>query len=194
MSLTQDQAVALLEKSGALLTGHFILTSGLHSDRYVEKFRLLERPEFCAPFAEAIAERFRDLKPTVVVGPAMGGIILAYEVARFLGVRMAFPERVEGKFAFRRGFEFSSEDRILAVEDIVTTGGSIQEVIDVLTEQAGKVVGLGLICDRSGGKVQFPVETYSVVQLNIQAWKADELPPHLVNTPAVKPGSRSLKQ
>jgi len=192
--LTQEHAIELLQKSGALLSGHFILTSGLHSDRYVEKFRLLERPEYCAPFANSIAEKFRDKKPTVVVGPAMGGIILAYEVARALGTRMAFPERVDGKFAFRRGFEFTADDRILAVEDIVTTGGSIQEVIDVLNATSGKLIGLGLICDRSGGKVQFSVETYSVVQLNIQTWQADALPPHLQNIPAVKPGSRSLPQ
>ncbi|MDK9698695.1 MAG: orotate phosphoribosyltransferase [bacterium] len=191
--LTQDEAVALLEKSGALLTGHFILTSGLHSDRYVEKFRLLERPEYCSQFAASMAERFHDAKPTVVVGPAMGGIILAYEVARALNVRMAFPERVDGKFSFRRGFEFSESDRILAVEDIVTTGGSIAEVLETLNALPGNVVGLGLICDRSGGKVNFPVDTYAVCTLNIQAWKADNLPQHLVNTQAIKPGSRNLQ-
>ncbi|MCX7836063.1 MAG: orotate phosphoribosyltransferase [bacterium] len=190
--MDQEKAIHLLKESGALLKGHFILTSGLHSDQYVEKFRLLEQPYYCELFAKDIAEYFRNQNPTIVVGPAMGGILLAYEVARHLGTKMAFPERVDGKFTFRRGFQFQNTDRVLLVEDIVTTGGSLLEVIETLKSQPSTIIGIGLICDRSQGKAKFPFETYAVCTLDINAWKEDELPEFLKSIPPIKPGSRNL--
>lgn len=191
--MKHEEAIQLLIDSGALMKGHFILTSGLHSDQYIEKFRLLEQPYFCEKFAKSIADYFRKDEPTVVVGPAMGGILLAYEVARQLGVRMAFPERVEGKFMFRRGFNFTEEDRILLVEDVVTTGGSLLEIVEILQELPSKIIGIGLICDRSQGKAKFPVNSFAVCKLDIQTWNSEEIPEWLKAIPAIKPGSRNLK-
>lgn len=190
--MKQEIAEQYLRESGALLEGHFILTSGLHSDKYVEKFRLLENPYYCEKFALAIADHYRHLNPTIVIGPAMGGIILAYEVAKQLRTKMAFPERVGEKFAFRRGFAFSKNDRVLLVEDIVTTGGSLMEVYDLLKEQPSEIIGIGLICDRSQGKAKFPISTYAVCTMDVNAWKEDDVPDFLKSIPAVKPGSRSL--
>ncbi|MBC7218396.1 MAG: orotate phosphoribosyltransferase, partial [Candidatus Caldatribacterium sp.] len=151
--LEKEAILDLFRKAGAFLEGHFLLTSGLHSPYYVEKFKLLQYPQYVEQLAQAIAENFKEEKVDVVVGPAVGGIVLAYEVARVFGVRMAFTEREEGKMRFRRDFALSEKDRVLIVEDVVTTGASLLEVIEAVREKGAPIVGVGALVDRSGGKV-----------------------------------------
>lgn len=189
MALTQDEALALFRASGAFLEGHFILTSGLHSPHYVEKFRVLEHPRSTARLCEQIAASFRDDAITVVVGPMTGGIILAHEVGKQLGVRAMFTERVDGAMALRRGFRLTAADRVLLVEDIVTTGGSIFEVLDVVRATGAECVGLGFLVDRSNGRVQFGIPAKPLIRLDVVAYQPEVCPLCAAGIPAVKPGS-----
>jgi orotate phosphoribosyltransferase len=189
MTLTQDDALALFRQSGAFLEGHFVLTSGLHSPHYVEKFRVLEHPRATAQLCAQIGENFRDAAPTVVVGPMTGGIILAHEVARHLDLRAMFTERVDGRMALRRGFTLTPEDRVLLVEDIVTTGGSMFEVIDVVRATGATLVGLGFLVDRSNGRVDFGIPSTPLITLNVVAYQPAECPLCAQGIPTHKPGS-----
>jgi orotate phosphoribosyltransferase len=190
----QQEALALLKKAGAYLEGHFLLTSGLHSPAYVEKFELLQYPRYCDQFCKFIADKFSDRHFTVVLGPAIGGIIMAYGVARARGgeVRGIFMEREEGKLTLRRGFHIKPDDEILLVEDVVTTGSSVFEVWDALGEDSKKVVGLGYLIDRSGGKVQFPVKSEAVLSLDLPTYKPEACPLCAKGQPLTKRGSRKL--
>jgi len=173
------------------MEGHFLLTSGLHSPLYVEKFRLLERPEVTAQLGRALADRFRNEGVELVAGPAYGGILLAHETAKALGTKAIFTERVEGRMVFRRGFaEHLPGQRVLVVEDIVTTGGSVREVLEAVQAGGGKVVGVGLLVDRSGGQVNLGVKTEALTTLHIPTYPPDECPLCRQGTPLVKPGSR----
>jgi orotate phosphoribosyltransferase len=187
--LTRDEIIKILKDSNALMEGHFILTSGLHSGQYIEKFRILEKPYYTQLLCKDIAEYFKKEEITVVAGPMTGGIILAYEVARQLGVKSIFTERVEGKMKFKRGFKLTEQDRVLIVEDIITTGGSIFEVIDEIIKFKPKITGLGFLIDRSNGKVKFPIPSHPLLTLNIESYPADECPLCKKGIPAVKPGS-----
>lgn len=189
MAMTQDDALDVFRAAGAFLEGHFILTSGLHSPHYVEKFRVLEHPRSTARLCERIAEDFRGDAVTVVVGPMTGGIILAHEVARQLGVRAMFTERVDGVMTLRRGFRLTPADRVLLVEDIVTTGGSVFEVLDVLRATGAQAIGLGLLVDRSNGRVQFGIPTRPLITLDVVAYQPEACPLCAAGVPAVKPGS-----
>ena len=193
MRLTQDEALGLFRKSGAFLEGHFILTSGLHSPHYVEKFRVLEYPRYTARLCEHIAGEFGDEKVSVVIGPMTGGIILAHEVGRQLNARAMFTERVDGKMALRRGFELTSRDRVLLVEDIVTTGGSIFEVIDAVRGTGATIVGLGYLVDRSGGRVDFGIPAKAIITLDVVTHQPDVCPLCRQGVPAIKPGSSGKK-
>jgi len=190
--LTQERVLELFKESGALLEGHFKLTSGKHSDRYLEKFAVLQRPAFTSELCGEFARRFAADDLELVVGPATGGIVLAFETARQLGKRAIFTEREEGKMQFRRGFSFEPGTRVLIVEDIVTTGGSVVEVIEAVEAWQGNIVGIGLLADRSGGKVDFGYRTEPLMELAIEAWQPDECPLCAQGMPFTERGSRKL--
>ncbi len=188
--MVSSDFIQILKDSGALLEGHFILTSGLHSPQYIEKFRVLEQPRQTERLCAALAEHFRGERVSVVVGPMTGGIILAYEVGKQLGVRAMFTERVEGVMKFRRGFTLSAEDRVLLVEDVITTGGSVMEVIEAVRQTPATIVGLGFLVDRSGGKAKFPVPSHPLLTLDVVTYPPDACPLCAAGSVAVKPGSR----
>lgn len=190
-----DAAIeAILQESGALLEGHFLLTSGRHSNRYIEKFRLLEQPQLTSQLCAEIAKRFADDDIECVIGPVTGGIILAFEVARHLGCRAFYAERAKdgNGFELRRGFKMKPGEKVLVVEDIVTTGGSVRQVVETVREAGAEVVGVALLVDRSGGNADFGAERVEpLLRMNIQSWAADEVPVEIVEQygEAVKPGS-----
>lgn len=174
--MTEQEILNLLKQSNALLEGHFVLTSGLHSPQYVEKFRLLEQPKVTEALCKELAVKFKDEKISVVVGPMTGGIILAHELGKQLGAKAIFTERVDGKMKFRRGFSLSKDDRVLIVEDIITTGGSVQEVIEAINEFGARIIGIGCLVDRSNGKASFPYPFKSLLKMDVVAYKPGDCP------------------
>ena len=184
-----EQVLKILKDSDALLVGHFILTSGLHSPHYIEKFRVLEQPHFTEMLCKKIADNYRDEKLSVVIGPMTGGIILAYEVGKQLGTRAIFTERIDGIMKLRRGFKLTPEDRVLVVEDIITTGGSVQEVIDVVKSYGSTIVGLSCLVDRSSGNAKFDVPYKPLLRMEVVNYKPEECPLCKEGSNAVKPGS-----
>ncbi len=190
--LTKEQAMELIEKSGAFLTGHFKLTSGRHSDHYMQAAQMLMHPDYTEKLAAHLAEKFQDAGAEIVIGPAMGGIIVSYEVARQLHVPSIFAERENGKMTLRRNFTIAPGQKVLVVEDVVTTGGSVEEVIDLVRFHGGIVVGVGVLVNRSGGKASFDVPLHAVLDLDIQSWEATECPLCKAGAgEAYKPGSRT---
>jgi orotate phosphoribosyltransferase len=190
--LDKEEAVKIFTVSGALMEGHFRLTSGRHSNRYMQCAQVLQYPNYTEQLALDIAEKFKDVQIDYVVGPAMGGIIVSYEVARQLKVPGMFCERQDGKMELRRGFRIEPGKRILVVEDVVTTGGSVKEVMDVIQGLGGVVAGVAVLVDRSGGQVDFGVKTEAVLTMDIESWEADDCPLcREGKLPAIKPGSRS---
>ncbi|MGE5592234.1 MAG: orotate phosphoribosyltransferase [Betaproteobacteria bacterium] len=187
-----DEVLATLKQAGAYLTGHFRLSSGLHSPVYIEKFRLLERPELAAKVLGRLADRFQGERVDVVIGPTTGGILVAYEVARKLGARAMFAEREGGRRVLRRGFAITPGERVLVVEDVVTTGLSVREVLDLVVESRGEVVGVGIIVDRSEGRADFGVRAESLVQVAFETYVPEECPLCGANIPLADPGSRRL--
>ena len=192
--LDQSAAVRILRECGAYLDGHFLLTSGLHSPHYIEKFRVLERPDLAGLLCKELARRFEQDRIDAVLGPAVCGIIIAYEVARLLGCRAMFAEREDGRLCLRRGFEISAGEQVLVVEDIVTTGGSVLEVIELVRSSPGALVGIGLLVDRSGGRVSFGVRTEALAALDIPTYKPDACPLCSEGVPLTQRGSRGLAQ
>jgi len=190
--MNEHDVKELLIGAGAILEGHFLLTSGLHSNMYIEKFQVLQHPEPTEKLCAALAARFRRYDPQVVVGPVTGGIILAYETARQLGTRAIFTERENGIMCLRRGFYIKPGERVLVVEDIITTGGSVQETIDVVRRQGGIPVGLGVLVDRSGGKAQFDVPLISLLRLEVPTFRPEECPMCREGKPFTKRGSRNI--
>ncbi len=190
--LTHDEAIEIFIKANALLTGHFRLTSGRHSAKYMQCAQVLQYPQYASVLCDSLAEKFKGTQIDLVVGPAMGGIIVAYEVGRALGVKTFFTERENGAMALRRGFTINPGEKVLVVEDVVTTGGSVKEVIDVVREKGGEVVGVGVLVDRSAGKADFGVPTQSIVQLEIESYDPEECPLCKEGIPVVKPGSRQV--
>lgn len=190
--LNKEQAIEIFTDSGALMEGHFKLTSGRHSNRYMQCAQVLQYPQYTEKLAAHIVEKFKDDGIELVVGPAMGGIIVAYEVARQLGLPGIFCEREGGNMALRRGFKIQPGVKVLVVEDVVTTGGSVKEVIEVVKEQGGEVLGVGLLVDRSGGDVDFGVKKEAVLTMSIESWEAEDCPLCKEGKlAAIKPGSRS---
>ena len=192
--MKSEEVEAALKESGALLEGHFLLASGRHSQFYVEKFRLLEQPQLTSKLCAELARRFENESIECVVGPVTGGIILAFEVARQLGVRAVYAERAEdGKnFALRRGFQLKPGERCLVVEDIVTTGGSAQKVVELVRQNGGEVVGVGLLVDRSNGALAIDAPRIeSLLTMQVQSWAPEEVPRWLEERfgPARKPGT-----
>lgn len=177
-----------LQDRGALLQGHFKLSSGRHSDRFVQKFRILEDPKLVEPLAQTIAQHFAAAKPTIVVSAAVGGIILGYEVARALGVKAIFVEKEQGTPQLRRNFALDAHDRALIVEDVVTTGGSVREVLDVVRAKGAQVVGVGVIVQRS--PADFGVDTFALLDLPIDSFDPPDCPQCKAGLPINDPGSR----
>ena len=194
--MTPDQVLAEFKKAGALLTGHFILTSGLRSDVYLQKSLIFTDAKRTAKLIKALAKKVREevkTAPTAIVSTAVGAIVPGYEMGRQLGLPAYFVERVDGKFQLRRNFTLTKNQPVLIVEDIVSTGGSIKECIETVREAGGKPVAVAALVDRTGGKVKFGIPFVVLTQWKAKAWEADKLPPHLRDIPAVKPGSRGLK-
>ena len=181
----------LFRKSGALLDGHFRLTSGLHSTGYLQSALVLQHPPHAEALGRAIGERVADLKATVVLSPALGGIVIGHEVARALGVRAVFAERQDGALTLRRGFILAETDRVLVVEDVVTTGGSTRETIQVATAAGGRVVGAASIVDR-GGSGALDVPFQSLVSIALPTYEPEQCPLCAQGLPVVKPGSRRV--
>ena len=177
--MNEKEVESLLKETKAILEGHFLLTSGLHSPLYVEKFNVLQHPEYTEKLCQEFANHFKDMGIETVIGPATGGIILSQVTARLLGVRSIFTERENGKMTLRRGFKVAPGEKVLIVEDIVTTGGSIKEVVDGVNEAKGDIVGIGLFEDRSGGKADFGVpkeKVYPLLHLTVPTYKPEECP------------------
>ena len=194
--LTQTQVLDEFRAAGALLEGHFILSSGLHSSRYLQCARVLMDGARAGRLCASLAAKVKALLPgpvDLVASPAMGGVVVGYEMGRQLGVPAIFFERVEGKLALRRGFTIPRGARVVMVEDIVTTGLSSRECIAGINEEGGVTVAAACLIDRSGGKADVGVPLAALAQLEIPAYAADALPPELAAIPAIKPGSRGLK-
>lgn len=187
---SEQYLLSIFQETGALLEGHFQLTSGLHSSRYLQCALVLAHPRHAEGVGRAIASHFAGEEITSVVAPAIGGIIVAHEAARALGARAMFTEREAGQMTFRRGFKLSEGERVLVVEDVVTTGGSTRETIDAVTSAGGKVVGAASLVDRSGGAVDVGVRRVAIMTLDVPAYAPSDCPLCREGTPAVKPGSR----
>ena len=188
--MTSNEVLQVFRESGALLEGHFVLRSGLHSRQYFQCALALQRMPVVEQLGAELAEKVRSLGAVTVVSPAMGGLVLGQEVARQLGLRFIFVEKEQGKLALRRGFKIAAGEKILVVEDVVTKGGRVQETLDIVREHGGQVVGIAMAVDRSGGTVSFGVPTCSLISLQVETFEPDQLPPDLAAIPAVKPGSR----
>jgi orotate phosphoribosyltransferase len=184
------EVLSLFDKTGALLDGHFELTSGLHSPKYLQCALILQFPDYGAILGKELSERFRREGVDVVIGPALGGIIIAYEVAKNLKARAIFAEREEGKMTLRRGFKIRKGERVLVIEDVITTGGSVLEVINLAREAGGEVVGVGAVVDRSGGRIKLGVRLESLIGLEIATYHPGECPMCREGVPLVKPGGR----
>lgn len=189
--MEQNDALELYRRTGAYLEGHFRLSSGLHSPGYMQSALVLQHPENAAALGRGIAMHVRGWHPTVVLSPALGGLIIGHEVARALGVRAIFAERAGGTaLTLRRGFALTSSDRVLVVEDVLTTGKSTRETIDVAREAGAQVVGAAAIVDRSGGTIDFGVPSHALVSLSVPTYEPEKCPLCADGVPMVKPGSR----
>jgi orotate phosphoribosyltransferase len=191
--MTEDEILAEFRAAEALLEGHFILSSGLHSSRYLQCARVLMDPARASRLAEALADRIpQELRSRIdiVVSPAMGGVIIGHEMGRALGLVALFVERPTGSFELRRGFRLSPGQRVLLVEDVVTTGLSSREAIKAVAQAGGEVIAAAALVDRSGGEADLGVPFFPLIRLSVPAYEADRLPPELANVPAEKPGSR----
>lgn len=186
--MTPSDLAAQLSERGALLEGHFRLSSGRHSDRFIQKFRILEDPALLEPVARAIAAAFSRVKPTVVVSAAVGGILLGYETARHLHTKAIFVEKQDGVPTLRRNFAIGPEDRALVVEDVVTTGSSVEEVIDVVRRHGAQVAGVGVVVMR--GEADFGVPTHVLLDLPIVSYDPEACPLCAAHVPITDPGSR----
>lgn len=193
MSLTDQQILKIFFETNALLEGHFLLTSGRHSNQYFQCAKVLQYPKYTSEVCSVLADHFRNFEIDTVIAPAMGGIIVGYEVARQLGKRSIFTERENNQMTLRRGFSLSENEKVLICEDVVTTGGSVFEVIEIVKSFKAKVIGVASIVDRSNGKVDFGYPFKSSLQLEVKSFLPEECPICKEgNIPLVKPGSRKI--
>jgi orotate phosphoribosyltransferase len=188
--MTQNEVLQVFRDTGALLEGHFVLRSGLHSRQFFQCALALQQMPIVEKLGAALAVKVKPLGAVTVVAPAMGGLVIGQEVARQLGVRFIFVEKEEGRLVLRRGFKLAPGEKILVVEDVVTKGGRVQETLDIVRAHGGNVAGVAAIVDRSNGAVNFGVPFQSLIALKVEAFEADKLPPDLANIPAIKPGSK----
>ena len=190
--MTRDELLDLFRRCGGLLDGHFRLTSGLHSSGYLQCALVLQHPAHAEVLGRAIADRTRDLRPSLVLSPALGGIVIGHEVARALGVRALFAERQDGGLALRRGFVIGETDRVLVVEDVLTTGGSTRETMQMAKAAGGQVVGAASIVNRSGAVPQLDVPYVSLLDVALPTYEPETCPLCARSVPVVKPGSRQV--
>ena len=188
--VTQDEILNTFRNAGALLDGHFVLRSGLHSRQFFQCAIALQQMPIVEKLGAALADKTRHLSPTTVISPAMGGLVIGQEVARQLGLRFIFAEKEEGKLVLRRGFQIAPGEKILIVEDVVTKGGRVNEVIEIVRERKGELVGVAMVVDRSNGAVDLGVPTLSLLAMRVETFSPDNLPPDLAAIPATKPGSK----
>ena len=201
--MTESEILNIFKKSGALLTGHFLLTSGRHSDRYFQCAKVLQYPEYTEILCKMIADNFRNTEIDTVIAPAIGGLVVGQEVARQLNKRFIFAEREDKKLSLRRGFTLDENEKVLVCEDVVTTGGSVFETIEIVKSNKAIVAGVGFIVDRSNGKVNFGlsrldgVQTeypqFSTLKMEVVSYLPDECPLCREDIELVKPGSRKVK-
>ncbi|ACL22022.1 orotate phosphoribosyltransferase [Desulfitobacterium hafniense DCB-2] len=191
-SLSPEEVLNIFKESEALLEGHFRLTSGRHSRQYMQCAKVLQYPHHAARLGEALAESFRGQGIDLVIGPAMGGILVAHEVGKALGTKAIFTERENGEMKLRRGFELQPGQKVLVVEDVITTGGSVREVIEVVKAYGAEPVGVGVLVNRSGGKADFGVPLASLLEIEIESFDPESCPLCAEGIPAVKPGSRAV--
>jgi len=194
MIIKTEEVMKKFEQTGAIQKGHFKLTSGVHSDTYIQCAQVMQYPGFMHNLCSELGRKFRGDDIDVIVGPAIGGIIMAHVMARVLGpwVRAIFTERENGEMTLRRSFEIKEGEKVLVVEDVTTTGSSVREVIDIVNLRQGKVVGVGVLIDRSGGKVDFGIKTEKLLTVDIKTYLPEECPLCKKGIPVVKPGSREL--
>jgi orotate phosphoribosyltransferase len=191
--MTENEILEIFRKHSAVLEGHFILSSGLHSNRYIQCALVLQHPRVAEQLCSELAEKLKHLGAKVVAAPALGGVIVSHEVARALGVRALFTERQEGAMTLRRGFSLEPGEPTLVVEDVVTTGGSTRETMTAVEQAGGRVVGVGSLIDRSGGKVDLGIPRAALVTLEVKNYDPADCPLCQSGIPAVKPGSRAKK-
>ncbi|MCD8482342.1 MAG: orotate phosphoribosyltransferase [Verrucomicrobia bacterium] len=189
MTSQQEEVLQIFKETGALLEGHFILRSGLRSAHFFQCARVCEHLDRVTRLAEMLIAALPNKDFKTVVAPAMGGLVFGQEVARQLGKRFIFVEKVEDRLALRRNFKIADGEKVLVVEDVITKGGRVQETLDIIDSRGGIAVGIAVMVDRSAGTAKFPAPLTSLLQLNFPTYAADALPPELRNIPAVKPGS-----
>ena len=190
--MKKDDIIKIFESTEALLSGHFVLTSGRHSASYFQCAKVLQHPDYLTAFSIIIADEFEHLEPDVVISPAIGGIVLGTEVGAQLGCRTIFAERIDGKMIIRRGFEIKPGEKVLVVEDVITTGGSVKEVMDLVENAGGNILGVSVLVDRSSGNAKLHSKQFSIVEMDAISYGTNEIPKELKAIPIQKPGSRYL--
>ena len=191
--MTKTEIIEIFKNTKALLEGHFILTSGKHSPSYFQCAKLLQYPGYLSKFANLIAQNFHDIDIDAVISPAIGGIVLGTEVGRILDVKTIFAERKNGEMCIRRGFEVNEGQNILVIEDVITTGGSVQEVMNEVNKMGGVISGVGVLVDRSNGSVKLHQNQFSIIELQAVSYHPDNVPDSLKKIPVQKPGSRKIQ-
>lgn len=189
----EEKIFEIFRQTGVLLEGHFLLTSGRHSGKYMQCAKIFQYPKFSEELCGQLAQKFMNDGIEIVIGPALGAVIMAYEVSKWLEARNMFTERESGIMMLRRGFTIEKGAKVLVVEDVITTGGSVREVMNVVEQLGGKVVGVGCFVDRTGGKIDFGVKFESLVSIMIESYSPEECPLCKEEVPLVKPGSRVFK-
>ena len=187
-----DNYINIFRETGALLEGHFILTSGRHSPTYFQCAKVLQYPEHLAQFTEKIAGHFEQSEIDTIISPAVGGIVIGTAVGRLMNKKTLFAEREKDQMVLRRGFSIKTGEKVLVVEDVITTGGSVKEVMDLVEANGGLVVGVAVIVDRSNGKVVLHDNQFSIVPMEVKSYDESDIPDFLAKIPIQKPGSRSL--
>jgi len=188
--LSKQRTLQIFKETGVLQEGHFLLTSGRHSKEYMQCAKVLQYPHFTEELCRELAVRYKDTKIDLVAAPAIGGILIAYEVAKILKAKVIFAERENGKMTFRRGFRINEGERVLVVEDVITTGGSVLEVIEAVKEKNGLVQGVGVFVDRSNGRVKPAPRIEALLQMEIESYHPDQCPLCAQGLPIIKPGSK----
>ena len=191
--MDKTEIIEIFKETEALLEGHFILTSGKHSPSYFQCAKLLQHPGYLSKFANLIAQNFQDIDIDAVISPAVGGIVLGTEVGRILNVKTIFAERKNGEMCIRRGFEVHEGQNILVIEDVITTGGSVQEVMNEVKKMGGVISGVGVLVDRSNGSVKLHQNQFSIIELQAVSYHPDNVPDSLKKIPVQKPGSRKIQ-
>ena len=193
MSLTEAEILEIFKKTESLFEGHFLLTSGRHSDKYFQCAKVLQYPEYIEQLCSIIADHFKNYEIDTVISPAIGGLVVGQEVARQLNIRFIFAERENKNLTLRRGFSLSEGEKVLICEDVVTTGGSVFEVIDIVKNNNANVAGVGFIVDRSNGKVDFKFPQISTLKMEVVSYLPEECPLCKEGLEITKPGSRKIK-